>query len=1176
MSKQILVLGMHRSGTSMVSRILNLMGCYYSSEDQTVLPGEDNPKGFWERKDVMDLNNKILNDYKSSWDNPYRLKNVEIDKSKYLNQLKNIIYKLEPHRPWFIKDPRLSLTYNCWENILENNLNILVLRNPLEVSISLNKRNNIKYTSGLALWDFYTDRLVKQINIKNTILCFYDNFIDNPYKETIKLFNSLKKKKIKNIYKPTKEEIENFVDKKLYRSKINFKEKLFDKEISKFYLDKYNQLKLFNSNFSIISQTFINLEQQQNTIQSLNQTLTTKDQEIHNLNSTLTQRTEETEQQQNTIQSLNQTLTTKDQEIHNLNSTLTQRTEETEQQQNTIQSLNQTLTTKDQEIHNLNSTLTQRTEETEQQQNTIQSLNQTLTTKDQEIDILKNLNHQNFTKYENIKKSNSFKITKPLRWLGRLLRGEFHLALHPFKRKIKNINYKKKIYDHYVSIIIVNYNGLNHLDSLFKSLYNQTYNKFEIIFVDNNSYDNSVNFVRKKYPNVTIIVNKKNLYFAEANNIGFEKSIGDLILLLNNDTILDSNFLERLINKYNQDKDIVSVTPKILFFKKFFKLSLHIGKNVDLNFKHLIDNLEYKKYFIKSYHSIKKDIIKTDKKELTLWLPEDENIYLKLKSANITDKKLINYIKINDKKFYNYEIKNNFEILVKKNFTIDKNNKYIINNAGSSNYRNPYDVGFGELDLNQYKNKEFSELVCGCAVLINRYTIGYNKLFITEFKNYYEDSELSNRLVKKGKVAYENNAVVYHKHSATSVENSFHWQYYVARNKILYDFFLFKEKNIESKLNDFLSNIKFQDLTNVKKKLLSEINTITKKGIKNLLQPNVIRVAIYNEYWNTLGGGEKRALDFLYELKLSNNCIDLISSTDFDIDKLKNYFGHNNLKLRKRILNIKNDNISNEYDVFINSTYLSNLISHAKKSYFLISFPQKNVTTDFLNSYTFIPNSKYTLKWTKTYWKKKFKSKISYPKFNLNNKIKKNHKKKIILSVGRWTPLGHSKKQLEMSYFFKQICATHKFNDWKLILCGSIDINNKIEINYYEKVKKFLENNNLNFELHKNLSRDKLLHYYQEASIYWHFTGFKENLDNKPEMAEHFGMSIVEAISFNCIPFVFNFGGQVEILKCLNIDNTFSSYEELKNKMMQKKSFRKISLNTKFKKNFFFKINEKK
>ena len=55
MSKQILVLGMHRSGTSMIARILNLMGIYYATEDQIMLPTENNAKGYWERKNVLGL-----------------------------------------------------------------------------------------------------------------------------------------------------------------------------------------------------------------------------------------------------------------------------------------------------------------------------------------------------------------------------------------------------------------------------------------------------------------------------------------------------------------------------------------------------------------------------------------------------------------------------------------------------------------------------------------------------------------------------------------------------------------------------------------------------------------------------------------------------------------------------------------------------------------------------------------------------------------------------------------------------------------------------------------------------------------------------------------------------------------------------------------------------------------
>jgi GT2 family glycosyltransferase len=850
--------------------------------------------------------------------------------------------------------------------------------------------------------------------------------------------------------------------------------------------------------------------------------------------------------------------------------------------------------------------------------NTLNSLTQVTQAKEQEIVNLTQVTQAKDREINEILNSTCWKITSPLRFLGRiatnpvdrlkyyikrigtalvtmLKRSHHHLPIsYELKKDIyrtlctrfpgifgdnagkpsfigPNHLSKEKIKDHFVSIIIVNYNGLNHLECLINSICNQTYKKFEIIFVDNNSIDESVNFIKKNYPKVKIVVNNKNLYFAEANNVGFEKSIGNLILLLNNDTVIEHDFLERLVTKYNQNKEIVAVTPKILFFKKFFKLSLNFNENVYLDYGCLIDNLEYKKSFIKSSHDVTENIIQTNDHELIFYLPENENIILKFKPEAVFNKNLIKNIKINDEIFHKFENRNNFEVFITKSFTINKDNKYIINNAGSANYKNPYDVGFGEIDIEQYKNKKYSELICGCAVLIDRYAIGYNKLFISEFKNYYEDSELSNRLKQKGKIAFENNAVVYHKHSATSIEHSTHWQYYVARNKILYDYLLFNETNIENKLNNFLSNKTFKDVTKEKKKILSDINNLIKKEKKLFLKPNVKRVAIYNEYWNTYGGGEKRALDFIYELKLSDCCIDLISSSDFDIQNLKKYFNHNNLKLRKRIINIKIENISNEYDVFINSTYLSNLISFAKKSFFLISFPQKKVTQEFLNSYTFVPNSKYTLSWAKKYWGKNFDSKLIYPKsdFDIKNLAISNNKKKVILSVGRWTPLGHSKKQFEMAQMFTRLTKSEKYKDWSLVLAGSLNSKNSVETEYFNKVKNYLEFNKLNFELHYNLERNELIRLYSESSIYWQFTGFNEDLKNKPELAEHFGMTLVEAIAHGCIPFAFNAGGPVEILECLKSNNTFSNFDELDNKMQLITKSNNFEINQNFKKKFY-------
>jgi len=57
---QILVLGMHRSGTSMVARLLNMMGVYFAPEGVEMPAHHSNPKGFWERKDVYELSKRLL------------------------------------------------------------------------------------------------------------------------------------------------------------------------------------------------------------------------------------------------------------------------------------------------------------------------------------------------------------------------------------------------------------------------------------------------------------------------------------------------------------------------------------------------------------------------------------------------------------------------------------------------------------------------------------------------------------------------------------------------------------------------------------------------------------------------------------------------------------------------------------------------------------------------------------------------------------------------------------------------------------------------------------------------------------------------------------------------------------------------------------------------------------
>ena len=97
-----------------------------------------------------------------------------------------------------------------------------------------------------------------------------------------------------------------------------------------------------------------------------------------------------------------------------------------------------------------------------------------------------------------------------------------------------------------ISIIIVNYNGQDFLTDCLDSVLKSDYPDFEVILVDNNSSDDFINIVKNKFSQVKIIINKKNLGFARANNIGIKHASGNAIFLLNNDTVIDPRLIKKL------------------------------------------------------------------------------------------------------------------------------------------------------------------------------------------------------------------------------------------------------------------------------------------------------------------------------------------------------------------------------------------------------------------------------------------------------------------------------------------------------------------------------------------------------------------------------------------------------------------------------------------------------
>ncbi|MAF36652.1 glycosyl transferase [archaeon] len=99
------------------------------------------------------------------------------------------------------------------------------------------------------------------------------------------------------------------------------------------------------------------------------------------------------------------------------------------------------------------------------------------------------------------------------------------------------------------TVIVMNYNERRFLQDCLESLRKQTYTDFSITLVDNGSIDGSIEYVRENFPEVDVIANGKNLGFAEGNNKGMLKATSSFIVILNNDTIVDANWLKHLVEE---------------------------------------------------------------------------------------------------------------------------------------------------------------------------------------------------------------------------------------------------------------------------------------------------------------------------------------------------------------------------------------------------------------------------------------------------------------------------------------------------------------------------------------------------------------------------------------------------------------------------------------------------
>jgi glycosyltransferase involved in cell wall biosynthesis len=316
------------------------------------------------------------------------------------------------------------------------------------------------------------------------------------------------------------------------------------------------------------------------------------------------------------------------------------------------------------------------------------------------------------------------------------------------------------------------------------------------------------------------------------------------------------------------------------------------------------------------------------------------------------------------------------------------------------------------------------------------------------------------------------------------------------------------------------------------------------------------KVALYDPYLNTMGGGEKHILSILKVLEDNGFQIEVFWDKGLGEEILSKLgLRFENLKFVTNIFSHKNT-LSNifklkKYEHFFYVTDGSYFFSGAKNNYVFCMVPKKNLyNLNFLNklktrNFDFLANSQFTGNWLKKWH---INAEIIYPYIDeLFFAPNSTAKEKIILNVGRFFAHRHSKRQDVAISWFKDLKQKYQeFKEYRLVLAGSyLEEDSK----YLEELQKMAkERSDIVFKI--NPSYKEIIDLYHKAKYYWHFAGFEVDENINPENTEHLGITPIESMASGCLTFAYRAGGPKEIISDNKNGFLFETQEELFSKML--------------------------
>src|SRR5690554_6491748 len=154
----LVVLGMHRSGTSAIAGSLGLCGAWVGEQDELTEAKQESPRGFFERRDLRAICDRLLHSAGADWWKVSGFEPISIPHDALSEQsraLRKMLDELDKHGTWVVKEPRLCLLLPALRGEIADPVCIHIHRNPLEVAQSMRLRNGFGVAEGIALWETY-------------------------------------------------------------------------------------------------------------------------------------------------------------------------------------------------------------------------------------------------------------------------------------------------------------------------------------------------------------------------------------------------------------------------------------------------------------------------------------------------------------------------------------------------------------------------------------------------------------------------------------------------------------------------------------------------------------------------------------------------------------------------------------------------------------------------------------------------------------------------------------------------------------------------------------------------------------------------------------------------------------------------------------------------------------